>query len=159
MKRVLVLFLSFLLLSNLCLLPATAAENPMQYISQENDQIIISQTIEDIGNGYYYVETIYVPSVQPYSNTKTGTKTSACVNGGTTIFSISVTGTFTYDGSSSQATSASGSISAYVDGVTLNSRRAYTSGASACAFGSVTYNGATLQKTVTLTCDKNGNLS
>lgn len=159
MKQISVLLIFFLLLCNAFLLPAVAAENSIQPFSQENKQLIVSQTIEDMGNGYYFVETIYVSSVHPYSNTKIGTKTSVCVNGDTTIFAISVTGTFTYDGSSSQATSASGSISAYVEGVTLNSRRAYTSGSSACAFGSVTYNGATLQKTVTLTCDKDGNLS
>ena len=107
----------------------------------------------------YYIETIYVPSVQTYGNTKTGTKVAECISSGTTIYTVSVTGTFYYDGSTSEATSASAKIAAYVEGVTLNSKRAYTSGASACAFASVNYNGATLQKTVTLTCDKNGNLS
>lgn len=153
MKRVFSILICILLIGSTLILPATATE------VIPNDDIVLSRTIDNLGNDCYYIETIYVPSIQSYGNTKTGTKVAEYIASGTTIFTISVTGIFTYDGSTSQATSASGSISAHVDGVTLNSRRAYTSGASACAYGSVTYNGATLQKTVTLTCDKNGNLS
>lgn len=135
---------------------------PVFAAAAENDglgQIMVSQTIEDIGGGCILIETIYVPVAQPYSSTKTGTKVAECISSGTTIYTLSVTGIFTYDGSSSTATSASGSIATHVPNASIISRRAYTSGASACAFGSVSYNGATLQKTVTLTCDKDGNLS
>lgn len=125
----------------------------------DQEQIIISQTIENIGDGCFLIETIYVPATQPYSNTKTGTKVAECISSGTTIYTLSVTGIFTYDGSSSTATSASGSIATHVPNASIISGNAYTSGASACAFGSVSYYGATLQKTVTLTCDKDGNLS
>ncbi len=152
MKKLFSILVCFLLVVTTVFLPVSAQ-------AAENEQIIISQTVEFISEDCYFVETIYVPSTQTYSNTKTGTKVAECISSGTSIFTISVTGTFTYNGTSAQATSASGSISALVSGVTLNSRRAYTSGASACAFGSVNYNGVTLQKTVTLTCDKNGNLS
>lgn len=154
MKRFVAILISALLISSILIFPVSAIE-----IDTENEQIIISQTVEYTGHDSYFIETISVPSVQLYSNAKTGTKTAAYVTSGTTIFSVSVTGTFTYDGSTSDATSASCAVATYVESATINSRRAYTSGASACAFGSVSYNGATLQKTVTLTCDKNGNLS
>lgn len=153
MKRFCALLICLIVLSNLPVLHVAATS------FSEDEQIVLSQSFEDLGNGCYFIETIYVPAIQSYSNTKTGTKTAQYIASGTTIYTISVTGTFTYDGSTSNATSASGSIVTYVDGVTINSRRAYTSGSSAIATGSVTYNGATLQKTVTLTCDKNGNLS
>lgn len=150
MKRLLAIFVCFIIMISILAIPATAVEN--------ND-IIISQTVNYISDDCYYIETITVPSVQPFANSKTGTKSAVCVSSGTAIYTISVTGTFTYDGSTSTATSASGSISAHVEGVTLKSRNAYTSGSSAIATGSVVYYGITLQKTVTLTCDKNGNLS
>ncbi len=153
MKRFFALLTSCLLFVSFLSLPAAAADY------DNDDQIVVSQTVDYIGNGCYYVETIYVPAIQAYSSTKTGTKVAECISSGTTIYTVSVTGIFTYDGSSAKATSSTAKIAAYVEGVTLNSKRAYISGASACAFASVSYNGVTLQKTVTLTCDKNGNLS
>lgn len=155
MKRTLVLLACIVLLGSTIAFPVEAAETD----GGIRDQIIISQTVEDLGNGCFYIETISVPSIQLYSSTRTGTKSSVYVVSGTSIFSISVTGTFIFDGSTAEATSASGSVVTYVEGVTINSRSAYTSGASAYATTSVTYNGATLQKTVKLTCDKDGNLS
>ena len=153
MKRIISIIICFILVISTFSLPVTASELDI------SNQIILSQTIESIGDEYYFVETIYIPEAQVYSNTKTGTKVAECISSGTTIFTLSVTGVFSYNGSTATATSASGSLATHVSNATINSRRAYTSGASACAFGSVSYNGATLQKTVTLTCDKNGNLS
>lgn len=154
MKRFIVLVICVLLVSSLLCLPAAAAE-----LNEQNGQILISETVEYVGDNAYYVERIYIPSIQTYSNAKTGTKTAQYITGGTTIYTISVTGNFTYDGTSSNATSASYSIATYVEDATIKSGNAYISGASAIATGSVTYHGATLQKTVTLTCDKNGKLS
>lgn len=154
MKRVVTLIICILLISNTLAFPAAASE-----FNNQDSQIVISQKVEFVGDDCYYIETISIPSVQIYSNTKTGTKTAAYVASGTTIFSVSVTGKFTYDGSTSDATSSTCAVATYVEGATINSRNAYTSGASAVASGSVTYIGITLQKTVTLTCDKNGNLS
>lgn len=153
MKQVISLLLCIILLCGTLAFPVSAIEYP------ENEQLVISQTVEDLGQGCYYIETIYIPAVEPYGNAKTGTKTAQYINSGTIIYAISVTGTFTYDGSTSDATSATCKITTYVQNATILSRNAYTSGASAVATGSVSYNGATLQKTVTLTCDKNGNLS
>lgn len=153
MKRFLSLLICCLLIGNIFALSVAAVE------SEDEEQIIISQTVENMGNDCYYVETIYVPAIQPYANAKTGTKTAECIASGRTIYTISVTGTFTYDGYTSDATSAAVSISTHVASASILSRNAYTSGASAIATGSVSYLGLTLQKTVTLTCDKNGNLS
>ncbi len=151
MKRFFLFLVCLMLISSIVATPVSA-ESTM-------DQIVVSQEINYLTDDCYFIETITVPSIQAYSNTKTGTKTAVYVSSGTAIYSISVTGNFSYDGSTARATSASSTISAHVEGVTLNSQRAYTSGASACAIGSVIYKGVTLQKTVTLTCDKNGNLS
>ena len=154
MKKYVVLFVCLLFVSGSLILPASATG-----IDDQNEQILVSETVEYISDNLYYVERIYIPNMQSFSNTKTGTKTAACVSSGTTIFAISVTGTFTYDGTTSDATSASYSIATYVENAKIKSGNAYTSGASAIATGSVSYWGITLQKTVTLTCDKNGNLS
>lgn len=152
MKRCFAIWICILLISNTLALPVAATQT-------ENEQIIVSQTIEHINDECYFIETIYVPSIQPYSGSKTGTKVAECVSSGTTIYTLSVTGTFTYDGTTADATSAKCAIATHVSNATISSRNAYTSGASAIATGSVVYYGITLQKTVTLTCDKNGNLS
>lgn len=152
MKRIIALLICFFILGSATAIPATA-ESP------ESQQIVVKQTVEDLGNGLLYVETIYIPAVQTFSSAKTGTKVAQCINGSTTIYTISVTGTFTYDGTTSDATSSTCNMATYVESAKILDCYSYTSGPSACAFGSVSYNGATLQKTVTLTCDKDGNLS
>lgn len=152
MKRIFSLLVCILVAASILVFPVSAAELPA------DEQIIVSRTVQNMGDGFYCIETISVPAVQPYANTKTGTKTAQFVSSGTTVFALSVTGTFTY-GSTSEATSASYSITTYVENATVKDCSAHTSGASAVATGSVSYQGFTLQKTVTLTCDKNGNLS
>lgn len=150
MKRTFSLLICILLLSSMIALPVAA---------EEEDQIIISQTVEDLGDGRFYIETITVPSIQPYSHTKVGSKTAVYVVSGQSIYSVTVNGTFSYDGNSSSATDATGSLATYVEGVTVEDKDAYTSGASAYAMVIVRYQGVRLTKTVKLTCDKDGNLS
>lgn len=150
MKRVLALLVCVLLLGSTIAFPVAA---------ESKNQIEISRTVEDLGNGCYYIETITVPGIQPYSNTKSGTKTAVYVVDEQSIYAVSVTGEFTYDGSTATATSAEDSVVAYVEGVTLESHNAYTYGAYACASATVTYKGVKLTKTVKLLCDRNGNLS
>lgn len=150
MKRIFSLLICILLLGSMIALPVAA---------EEEDQIVISQTVEDLGDGCYYIETITVPSIQPYSNTVKGTKRATYVVSEQSIFTVAVHGTFSYDGNSSSATDASGTITTYVDGVEIEDKDAYTSGASAYASATVRYQGVRLTKTVKLTCDKNGNLS
>lgn len=151
MKKMMSLFLCILLVCSIGILPVKATES--------ND-LIINQTVEYLDDGSYFVETISESSVQLFSNTKTGTKTAKYyTSSNTLVYSVKVTGTFSYDGSSAEATDAVGMLLCHVSDATPISLSDYTSGASAIATGSVTYNGATLRKTVTLTCDKNGNLS
>lgn len=132
-----------------------------KFVSADVDSgmVLLSETITYIDESTYYIERIYVPEVCPYSNTRMGTKTIQGVYGGNVVFTLSVTGQFTYDGRTAKATSASGGINVHVAGASLNSKNAYTSGASAIASASVSYNGIAIYKTVTLTCDANGNLS
>lgn len=154
MKRFLALLACVLLISGVLMIPAAAIGEEAR-----KDQIIVHQTVEYVGDDCYYIETISVPSAQLYSSAKAGTKTAAYIVSGTTIYSVSVDGVFSFDGTTSSATSSHCTVATYVESATIISHYAYLSGASACGFGSVSYNGATLQKTVTLTCDKDGNLS
>ncbi|MDO5154285.1 MAG: hypothetical protein Q4D50_13150 [Eubacteriales bacterium] len=156
MRRFLVALVCLTLICSILTLPATAAEFSEMH---EDGQVVVGRTVEYLENGYYIIETIYKPIVQLYNNTTSGTKIAQCYSSGTLIFTVQVNGTFTYDGSTAEATSATGSVKAYVSGVTLESKDAYTSGASAYATASVSYGGTTLSKTVKLTCDKDGNLS
>ena len=125
----------------------------------DSGMVLLSETITYVDENTYYVESIYVPEICPYANVRTGNKTAQYVYNGSAIFTVSVAGQFTYDGRTAKATSASGGINVHVAGASLNSKNAYTSGASAIASASVSYLGTTLYKTVTLTCDANGNLS
>lgn len=153
MKRFFLLAFCLLLVSNIFTLSTAATE------LDERNQVIISQTVEDLGNGSFFIETIYVPSIQLYSSTKTGTKMAQFIYSGEPIFAVSVTGTFTYDGSTSDATSSLCEVVTYVEDAEIVSCVASTSGASAVGTGSVKYKRITIPKTVTLTCDKDGNLS
>lgn len=155
MRRFVAILACLALICSMPILPATATELPEMC----NDKVIVSQTVEYLENGFYFVETVYRSAIQPYSDTVSGTKTAQCYSSGTLIFSVQVNGTFTYDGSTAEATSATGSVKAYVSGLTPLSWDAYTSGASAIATASMEYKSTTLSKTVKLTCDKNGNLS
>lgn len=150
MKRMLALFVCIVLLGSAVALPVSAASE---------DQIVISQTVENLGNGCFYVETISVPSIQPFSNSKVGSKTAMYIVSEQPIYSVTVTGTFTYDGTTATATSAEHSEAAYVSGVTLVDSFAYTFGAYACASATVEYQGVTLAKTVKLLCSRDGTLS
>lgn len=150
MKKTFSLLICILLLTSAIALPVAAASE---------DQIVVSQTVEDLGNGRFYIETITVPSIQPYSNTQVGSKTAVYVVSGQSIYSVTVNGTFSYDGNSSSATDASGTVATYVEGATIEDKDAYTIGASAYASATIKYEGVRLTKTVKLTCSKDGILS
>lgn len=151
MKRIFAVVLCLALLCGVGAIPAAAEQLP--------GQVAVSRTVEQLSDGYYVVETVYQSVVQPRSNTTSGSKTAEYYYGSSHVFSVTVTGSFTYDGSTAKATSASGAYTAYVPDVTRTGGNAYTSGASAIASVSVSYQGAPLSRTVRLTCDPNGNLS
>ncbi len=153
MKKLLSVLLCLTLLCTAVAVPAAAAE-------EAGGRVVVSRRVEYLADGSYIVETISVPAVQVYSNTISGSKSAACYNSNSQhLFTVTVTGSFTYDGSSAKATSAVGSFTAYASGVTLTGNNAYTSGASAIAWASASYQGISVRQTVRLTCDPNGNLS
>ena len=119
-----------------------------------------------------YIETsiVTIPSLNNEAsilatNTKTGTKTSTYKNSsGEALWSVSVTGTFTYTGQSSTCTSVSGTSKSYSSAwkvsATTNSKSGNT--ATAKATGTHYILGVavnTYALSVTLTCSSTGVLS
>lgn len=151
MKKAAIFLVCILLAISFMTIPVVADAN--------SNMVLLSENVIYIDESTFCIERIYVPEICSYSNVRTGTKTVQYVYSGKSIFGLSVTGQFTYDGVSARATSASGAVDWYVPNASLSSSNAYTSGASAIATASVSYLGITLNKTVTLTCDANGNLS
>lgn len=149
MKRVLVTLFTLLLFVSVVALPVSAKE--------PTDQLL-SRSIEYLDNGDYLITEVYRSSAQLFSGTN-GYKTSTYTHAdGSTVFSVTVYGTFTYNGSTSSATSASATVRLISANASFVSKNAYTSGASAYATGTVKYGGINISRTVVLTCDKNGNL-
>lgn len=116
---------------------------------------------------YYYEETIEIidEAMTRATNTKTAKKTSNFKNaGGTTLWSVTVTGTFTYNGSTSSCTKSEVSTKIYQSSWKISSSSSSKSGnkATAKATAKCYLDGtviSTNSKTVTLTCDKNRKLS
>lgn len=157
MKKVISYLLAVTLLFNIL--------NPVSAKATET-----TTTIEYLNNGDY-IETILVVESdysQPYATTQTkkGTKTSYYKNSDDTVlWSVSVTGTFSYiSGSSSTCTAVSGS--AVTNDSSWKVSTASTSKSGNKAISSTTAKHYTLfivtktvEKSVTLTCDTYGNLS
>lgn len=120
---------------------------------------------EYLEDGSYYEITIEENAMTRASGTKTGTKKAKYVDSSNvTVWQVSVTGTFTYNGSSATCTSASVAATSYSSNWKISSKSATKSGNKAIgkATAKYYYDGTlvtTTTKTVTLTCDKNGNLS
>jgi hypothetical protein len=97
--------------------------------------------------------------------TKSGSKTTSYYNSsGTLLWYVKVTGTFTYNGSTSSCTNATVLASAPDSAWVISSKSSNKSGNQATASATAKrYNGSillqTVTKTVTLTCSKSGALS
>lgn len=128
-----------------------------------------SVSIEILPDGTYYEITI-TENTSPIvffssTQTKSGSKTVAYKNtNGNTLWSVKVTGTFTYTGSSSKCTSSSVSAISYYSGWRITSKSATKSGnvATAKATAKMYENDTavkTVTKSVTLTCSSKGVLS
>lgn len=122
-------------------------------------------SIEYLENGDYIITEIAVDYSGNLSSdgtraTKPGSKTATYYNSyGTRIWDVTVNGTFSYTyGVSSTAISASATVNIYVAGATYISKSAYTSGNTATATGTVAYNGMNTSKSVSVSCDKYGNI-
>lgn len=129
----------------------------------ENTNTYIEETFDD-GS---YIE-IVIDEGNTNARTSITKKKTATYKGsdGTAYWSVTVTGTFNYNGTTSSCTSSSVSTANYSSTWKLSNKKASKSGATASA--SVTAkqyhsNGTTvlktINKTVKLTCDKNGKLS
>lgn len=158
MKKILVILLTSLMLVGF-VAPVSATEK---------EQIIVSREVEYFEDGSYYEEIIYEDVVQnsrSVSTSKTGSKTGTFTNAsGETLWSVTVTGTFLYDGYTASCTSSSVSASSSVDAWKIYSKSADKTSNSAIgtAVAKRYYLGTvveTKEKTVTLTCSKSGVLS
>ncbi len=155
MKKMLCLFLS---LSIFCGFMATA------YASG----CVTHDSVEYLQDGSYFITTVMENSeiVVPLSITCSGSKTTAYYSkSGSKLWSVTVTGTFTY-GSGSRAVCTKSTVSANVYSsswrITNSSASKNGNNASATSTGTLYRNSTpidSITKTVTLTCSVNGNLS
>ena len=121
--------------------------------------------IIQLDNGYYLETIIEETPTTRASNQKTAKKTGNYKNAqGTTMFSVTVTGTFTYTGSSSTCTKSVASATSKNANWKISSKSASKSGnkATAKATAKRYVDGTAVETqncTVTLTCSSNGSLS
>ena len=112
--------------------------------------------IIQLDNGYYLETIIEETPTTRASNQKTAKKTGNYKNAqGTTMFSVTVTGTFTYTGSSSTCTKSIASATSKNANWKISSKSASKSGNRYVDGTAV----ETQNCTVTLTCSSNGSLS
>ena len=156
MKQILSLALTVILIVVLLIPAVQAGGNPVErgYLSIEyldNGDYIITEYAQDLSRGL---------SPNSIMATKPGTKTATYYNSaGTRIWSVTVDGTFSYTyGVSATATGATATVNIYAAGATFVSKSASTAGNTATATGTVRYNGVTTSKSVSVSCDKYGNI-
>lgn len=140
-------FLAVLLLSTG--LTAYAAEQPQ----------VLSQTTTVLENGITFTDTITVYSQTRSKDTK-GNKTRTFKDGDTVIAIITIEGTFRYDGSTVSVLSKAVTQADTYDGWNYKEKSFTSSGGTITLEGKLTkwlvFNNSF---TMTLSCDKNGNLS
>ncbi|MCH5300490.1 MAG: hypothetical protein J1E56_04150 [Ruminococcus sp.] len=141
-------------------IPANAIEIPKDTLIE----------IEYLENGDY-IETVISNETNdnatcPLATTKTITKSKTKYyknSAGTVLWSVTIKGTFTYDGSTSKCTSCSHSASAPASNWSIKSISSSKSGNSATAKCVATYKGAIISTdysmSVTITCSANGTIS
>ena len=149
MKKLIKLFLTALLIMSNAV-PTFATEKTV-YIEKISDDYYIEQTIEEI-------------SITRSTYRKTGTKTTKVLDSNKNLlWSVTVTGTFEYDGSHSTCTASSVSTACPASAWKITSSSATKSGSSATAkaTGKRYSNGVaveTLTESVTLVCGSDGTL-
>lgn len=151
--------LTALFLTALCCFSLFAGS--VSAVDVENDTVIVKTDRIDLPDGGYIIEEVtQTPSLTRATYSTSGTKTSTRYTAsGQAVFAVKVNGSFKYTGSSSWATSASATVSIYDSNASYVSKSASYSSNYATATGKVTYLGTPISRTVTLYCDKNGNLS
>lgn len=109
-------------------------------------------TIEYLDNGDYIETTITYYETNARAATKSGSKTSRYYNDdGDTMWSVTVNGTFTYNGTTSSCTSVSRSTTAPGSNWSIKSSSCTKSGNCASATAIATYQGVFTSKDYTLT--------
>jgi len=111
-------------------------------------------TVEKLDNGDYIETIITYYETNDRAATRSGSKTNNYKNGdGETLWSITVNGTFTYNGTTSSCTSVSRSASAYADNWSIKSSSCSRSGNCASASAVATYKTLLISRDYTMTVD------
>lgn len=127
-------------------------------------EVIQAEEIEYFEDGSYLVTTV-IQSAARATNTTSGRIQQTMVDAsGNTDWQISLSGTFTYNGTSAVCTASSIDVAIYDTAYYTVSKTAGKSGASATGSATIgqTFLGITFAKNtydLTLTCDPNGTLS
>lgn len=143
-KNLVSLLLSFLL----------AATMAVPCFAQEHTQVIATYT-EDLGNGITAVTTITQTVTR---STISRTKASNYYSSGQYIGQAALSASFSYNGSTAQATGASGAGSGS-NGWSYGGQNTWTSGNSAYLSASLSKGGASVPVSISLSCDAHGNVS
>lgn len=112
----------------------------------------------DLGNGFYMITTEKMSDIQLYDGSKTVEKTGNVYYSGTHVGSITLTATFVYGGSSVAVTSKSISVSTD-NGWSYKNSKTSSSGGTATASCTFYKGSQSTSASVSITCDKNGNVS
>lgn len=126
-----------------------------------SDSAVTTTEVELLPNGDV-IETVLVTFEQPdgAKSTASGQKTKKYKNSsGAVMWSVTVYGTFSYNGSSATCTSATRSTTCPGSGWTIVSSSASKSGNTATAKATARYNNSDYTRSVTLQCSANGTLS
>jgi hypothetical protein len=158
MRKILILLLSLVLIFSVS--PVAFADSADGNTTTE---------IEYLDDGSCFVTTIEVSPpgtmLRAATSTKNGSKTIVHQSAsGTTLWSVKVSGSFSYNGTTSSCTSSTVTATANSSVWKIASKTASKSGNTATASATAKlYSGSdvvqTITKTATLTCNKNGNLS
>lgn len=152
MKKICAAVLSFVLLF-FCISPVQAVES-----YAENQTVYQTERILD--NGIRVVSVITIPNVQTWSSTRTAAHQEKYYDGDTLIADIVITGTFRYTGTSVSVVSKELTKAATYDGWSFKQSSFTSSGGTITLTGKLTklliFNA---NVNMSLTCDKNGNIS
>lgn len=147
----------------LVLLACTFFCVPVGALTNDGNTVV---SVEYLENGDY-IETIIVTEssgVSTYSGTKTGTKTANYKNSaGAILWSVTIRGTFSYNGSTAICTSCSHSTTSPGSNWYIKSSSSSRSGATATAYATAHYsdNSGSFDKSmsISVTCSKFGVIS
>lgn len=133
----------------------------MPFSSAANTECVTTETI-DLGDGFTVeiTTTTIIESVQGRAGVRTimKSKTADVKSSGVLVGNFVLSGRFSYDGSSAWATS--DSCSAYAEsGYRYSGKSSSHSGATVRGSCTFTGNGANKYVSLSLTCDRNGNVS